>query len=715
MDSSNKKNKLIIYLGDITHDTIIHVSDTIPINIGYVGSYMKKNFGDRIELTLFKYPKDIIDSIKKNPPDMLGLSNYSWNSYLSELICSIAKKYNPNVITTQGGTNFPYDEESQIKFLSKRPFTDIYTYLEGEKSCSNIVQRIFDSDKDRNKIFQSPIDGCMYIHPNSRNSDKKKFVKGKTLERIKDLDEVPSPYLTGLLDKFFDGNLTPFLETNRGCPFTCSFCHTGDDYFHKLNKFSEDRVKDEIEYIGKRAGKSKITNLHLADVNFGMYPTDRQTCEFLVESKKKYGWPLQIMGTTGKNSKERVMEITRILGDMFAINMATQSMDEQVLINIERANIKIDHMIEINDKLRKDGRSTHGELIVPLPGESKESFVKGLNIMLNSNVSSVCIYTLLLLYGTKFQNPSYRNSFKYKGKFRIVPLNFGEYDGNKVFDYEEVGVETKDLSFEDYLSLRAIALLVESLHNDRPFNEFFKYAQLFDIQPGTMIKILYDNISLASNGIQKIIREFISETKSELWDSEEDLVNYYKKEENYLKLKRGEVGGNLIYKYKSKSIFEAPLDWINFLEIQVYEAVKVKISSDETEESIKSEISEIANFCRLKIKDLLSDKANVEPIETEFQYDLIKWIDDGTKERLNYYKFVNNKKKFYFQFSKDQLKMRDDLFKRYGTGINSLSKIVTRISSLESQFRKVRYNNENSLRDIYTKVGEKFTRYAISG
>ena len=59
--------------------------------------------------------------------------------------------------------------------------------------------------------------------------------------------------------------------------------------------------------------------------------------------------------------------------------------------------------------------------------------------------------------------------------------------------------------------------------------------------------------------------------------------------------------------------------------------------------------------------------------------------------------------------------MRDDLFKRYGTGINSLSKIVTRISSLESQFRKVRYNDENSLRDIYTKVGEKFTRYAISG
>jgi radical SAM superfamily enzyme YgiQ (UPF0313 family) len=710
-----KSNKLNVYLGDITHDTIISVSDTIPINIGYVGSYMKKIFGEKVKLTLFKYPNDIISAIKKNPPDMLGLSNYSWNSYLSELIASIAKKYNSNVITAQGGPNFPNDEDSQIKFLSKRPATDIYTYLEGEKSCSNIVQRIFECDKNREKIFEKPIDGCMFFKPETKNVDQKVFVKGKSLERIKNLDEVPSPYLTGLLDKFFDGNLTPYLETNRGCPFTCAFCHTGNNYFHKINKFSEARIRDEIEYIGKRAKKQKVTNLHLADVNFGMYPADRKICEFLLESKKKYGWPLQIMGTTGKNSKERVMEITKILGNMFAINMATQSMDEQVLKNVGRANIKLDHMIEINNKLRKDGRSTHGELILPLPGETKETFIKGLNMMLNSNVSSVCIYTLILLFGTEFKNPEYRNKFKYKGKFRIVPLNFREYDGHKIFDYEEVGVETKDLSFDDYFYLRALALLVESLHNDRPFNEFFKYAQLFDIQPGTMIKILYDNISLASENIQKIIKDFISETKNELWNSGEDVGKKKKKNENYLKLKNGEVGGNLIYKYKSKSLLETPLDWINFIEKQVFEAIQKKQKNIDSVKLIRSEISEIANFCRLKIKGLLNVNANIEPIKGEFQFDLIKWIDDGAKARLSNYKFPNEKEKFYFEFSSDQIKMRDDVFKRYGTDINALSKIVTRISSLESQFRKIRYDNGTYLRDIYTKVGEKFTRYALSG
>ncbi len=708
--------KLKIYLGDITYDTIIYVSDTIPINIGYVGSYIKKNFGDKVDIELFKYPNDILKKLKEDPPDMIGLSNYSWNSNLSEFIASFAKKINPNVITVQGGTNFPYDEYSQKKFLINRPSTDVYTILEGEKSCTNIVQRIFDVNKNIKNFFETPIDGCIFIKPETRNTKNVTTVKGKILDRIKDLDEIPSPYLTGILDKFFDGNLTPFLETNRGCPFTCSFCHTGDFYFHKLNKFSEKRVKEEIDYIGKKAGKLGITNLHLADVNFGMYPTDKKTCEFFLESKKKYNWPLQIIGTTGKNAKERVIEITGILGDMFAINMAMQSMSETVLKNIERTNIKLDHMDTINEHLRKEGRNTMGELIVPLPGETKESFIDGLNTMLNSGVSSVCIYTLMMLHGTKFQEPEYRKKFGYESKFRIVPLDFGEYEGHKIFDYEEVGIASKDFSFGDYLGARAMALLVESLHNGRPFDEFFKYAKLFDIQPATMLKILYDNISNASEDIKRVVNDFINETKGELWESEEELLKHYRKEENYQKLKKGEVGGNLIYKYKSLSIVKCGSSWIDFIEKQLFETIKDKYPTMKSYLKIEDEISEIAKFCKSKISGLLDVNSDVSPISSKFNYNIVEWIDEGCIKRLKNYEFENGKEKICFEYSNDQIVMRRDYFKRYGTGINALSKIVTRIAGLESQFRKIKNNEFNELRNIYKKVDDQWlTKYAMSG
>ena len=701
--------KLKIFLCDLTYDTIILVSDTIPINIGFIGSYTKKKFGEKVSIELFKYPDDAIKQIEANPPDIIGFSNYSWNSNLSEYVASIAKKVNPDVITVQGGTNFPHQTNLQELFLRDRPYTNFHTLFEGEKSFSNIVERIIDSDLNKKKIYENPIDGVVFIHPENKN-----FIQGKYIDRIKDLDEIPSPYLNGMLDKFFDGYLTPFIETNRGCPFTCSFCHTGSNYYHKLNKFSKDRVEREINYIGKKAGKLKISNLHMADVNFGMYPQDRLTCEFLKKSKEKYGWPRQIMATTGKNSKDRVMEITNILGDMFSINMSMQSMDEQVLKNIKRANIKLDHMIDVNNHLIEQGRSTKAELIVGLPGETKETFLNGLDNVLNSNSTAVTIYTLMMLHGTEFKNPEYRKQFGYKGKFRIVPLNFGNYQNKKVFDYEEVGIQTKDLSFEDYLYLRVIALLVESLHNGRPFNEFFLYGKHHNIKQANLLKILYDNINKASKSIQNIIQAFIDETKGELWESEEKLLNFYREEKNYLRLKNGELGGNLIYKYKSRNLVENNNDWIDFFENQLFNEIIKNNKNIKNSDIIKKELKEISQFCKLKTNGLLDPSIDTKPISYDFDHDILDWIDNYEIESdLGKYVF-GKKRKYIFSYTNEQLEVRDDVFKRYGTSINSLSKIVTRISNLESQFRKVRYEDDNFLRDVYKKVGENFTRYALS-
>ena len=109
--------KLKIYFCDLTYDTILLVSDTIPINIGFIASYVKKYLGNEIECTLFKYPKTVIEAIKNSPPDMIALSNYSWNSNLSEYVASITNKNNSNVVTVQGGTNFPHQSILQKDFL----------------------------------------------------------------------------------------------------------------------------------------------------------------------------------------------------------------------------------------------------------------------------------------------------------------------------------------------------------------------------------------------------------------------------------------------------------------------------------------------------------------------------------------------------------------------------------------------------------------------
>ena len=130
---------------------------------------------------------------------------------------------------------------------------------------------------------------------------------------------------------------------------------------------------------------------------------------------------------------------------------------------------------------------------------------------------------------------------------------------------------------------------------------------------------------------------------------------------------------------------------------------------------IKNELSEISKFCKFKLNGLLSTKSNTDPISEEFNYNLMEWIDnEETELKLDTFKFRNGNKKFFFEFTPDQLAVRKDIFKRYGTDINALSKIVTRISNLEGQFRKIRYKEDNYLRDIYKQVGENFTKYTLS-
>ena len=699
---------LKVYLCDLTHETVILVSDTIPLNIGFVGAYAKKIHGEKIDLSLFKYAEKAIEAIKKNPPDILALSNYSWNSLLSERVAEIAKLINPKVVTVQGGPNVPHATELQLEFLKKRPNTDFHIIFEGEASFSNIVERVLKDRNNEQELFDDPINGAIFIH-----SDKNKgLIKGiKSQERIKFLDDIPSPYLNGMLDEFFDGRLSPFVETNRGCPFKCSFCHTGNDYFQKVHMFSMERVREEFEYIAKKASKQQNTILHLADVNFGMFPRDREISSILVEMREKYNWPLSICGSTGKNNKERIIDITSVFGDSFIVAMSTQSMSETVLKNINRSNIKLDHFKAINKHLKKVGRPTSGELIIGLPGETKESFIKGALDVIDSGVQRLTIYTLMMLYGTEFKDPGYRLRYNMKGKHRIIPLNCGEYGGEKVFDYEEVCIENKDMAFDDYLYMRKFALMTEVIFNNSIFELYFKYALSEDIKKSEFILAAIENIETAPKKLLKLFEEFNRETSEELWDSEEEMVRYYKKNENYKKLVSGEAGGNLMYKYKSLNLVHAMPEWMEYL-TKVLKKCIGKKNLDHTEEDLKikdHEINVLANYHKNKTWKFLENTTE-ETLKMKSDYNFISWLDASETEPLSSFK-SNNQIEYFFQLTNKQKQEKKDMFRRYGTDVNALSKIVVRIKP-ENWLRSVGTDKAYLKDKMDTKRNQ--VRYSLS-
>ena len=89
---------LKIFLADLTYDTIILSTDVFPLNIGFIGSYTKAQFGSNVEIKLFKYIQKLEDELERSPPDILGMSNYAWCHRIGREMSKIFLRLNPNGI-----------------------------------------------------------------------------------------------------------------------------------------------------------------------------------------------------------------------------------------------------------------------------------------------------------------------------------------------------------------------------------------------------------------------------------------------------------------------------------------------------------------------------------------------------------------------------------------------------------------------------------------
>ncbi len=117
------------------------------------------------------------------------------------------------------------------------------------------------------ELAQQELFSCLLEDPRER-------IRNGPWPRHKEVDEIPSPWLSGIMDEFFDGKLAPMIETNRGCPFSCTFCVQGTGWYTKVHYFSKDRLREEIQYIARKTSLPNMGTLRIADSNYGMYERD---------------------------------------------------------------------------------------------------------------------------------------------------------------------------------------------------------------------------------------------------------------------------------------------------------------------------------------------------------------------------------------------------------------------------------------------------------
>lgn len=540
--------KLKIALGDIRHNTLSRHSVFMPIGISYIASYTLAHT-KQVEIRLYDDPYLLIKDIDNWKPDVIGLSNYCWNSELSRVVFTYAKCTNPVTVCISGGPEFPIESEDRRNYLLNRKEIDFYVYQEGEVAFAHLIKKIqqgFTVDVLRGL----PQGGVVSINPKSNE-----LVIGEALPRLVTLDEIPSPYLSSIMDQWFNGCYAPSIETARGCPYTCGYCFASQSWYRKVTMFSIERMKADLRYIAKRMKKYPTILLSICDSNFGMSERDEKIAEYLSTLQNKYGWPNAFDVTTGKANYDRIFHIASMLKDKMRVCCSVQSMNPETLSIIKRQNLPMDKYNKIQAEIRKRGMPSVAEYIIPMPRETKESFINGVKTLLDSGVEFFVPYTTMLLKGTYLASDACRKKYKMQSKFRILPRQFGEYMGKKCFEIEEVCVATDTMSFPEYLECRGFAFVSQLLSSEE-FDIIRMHLSELGISIGDFSIHVWELIKSGKTKLSAIYRAFLEETEQELWDSKEELIAYFSASGNYRKLLEGKLGDNLLRKYLTNVLLE---------------------------------------------------------------------------------------------------------------------------------------------------------------
>ena len=375
-----------------------------------------------------------------DPPGVFLFSNYIWSHAWNVVRSAEVKERNPESLTVHGGPNTPkYDDDIQA-FFAMNPQVDITVHGEGEATLAHLLDVLKESlaagKADRSLLADVP--GLSY-----RDGDR--VVHTGPRDRIQDLDSIPSPYESGLFDSVGDVEITLMtIETNRGCPYGCTYCDWGSATLSRIRRFDLERVYRELEWCARH----KVSVIFSADANFGIFAHDVDIARRIVELKQQYGYPKVFESSYAKNTVKHLREIIEILaaGDVLSTGtLSLQSVDPATLDAIRRSNIKVEKYDDLAVEFAKQDLPLVIELMMGLPGSTLESFLGDLQQCIDREVKARVNPTEVLM-NSPMNDPEYRREHQIA---TLRPVNQDWSEDNRTRKKALV-VSTSSFSRDDY-------------------------------------------------------------------------------------------------------------------------------------------------------------------------------------------------------------------------------------------------------------------------
>ena len=357
-------------------------------------------------------------------PDVVAFSVVCWNARTVYEASRIIAAALPDTVIVFGGPEVgPIAED----VLADQPSVTAVVRGEGEETFADLLAaHLKDADLTRVAGVTARKDGRIVSAPDRRLTAN--------------LDDLPSPYLTGVLAP---GEGTSYIEGYRGCPHACAYCFEGKGY-GRVRRFSDERIAAEIEAIATAPG---VRAFSFIDPVFNL---TRERLRWLSDTLAPHAARGITLHTVEVDIERLTAEDAGLLrrAGVTSVETGPQSVGELALATCHRGFDR-DAFLRGIEACRDAGISVECDLIVGLPGDTMEDVLAGIDFVISADPGIVQLSTLHVLPGTELW-------------LRAEELGL-------VFDSappHEI-ISTRDLAFSDLRRLEVLGRAATALYGAR--------------------------------------------------------------------------------------------------------------------------------------------------------------------------------------------------------------------------------------------------------
>lgn len=372
----------------------------------------------------------ILDTLDN--PKICGFSSFVWNFNYNLTIAKQIKDKWPKCIIVFGGPHLTKQT------LTKHLFIDSIIEAEGEF------------------LFKEFLDD--YIAGDIKN--------WYTKQRITDLTILPSAYSTDIFDKLIlqypEFTWSVVIETNRGCPYHCTFCDWGSITNSKIFTTSIERLKIELDWI---KNTPKVTQINVADANFGIMKERDLIIAKLLRTTVDQGRVSRIDVCYTKTFNESLYNIIKVLDQPTGFQMSFQSHNPATLVAIKRKNLSPTDVMKLLHYAEHNYITHEQEYILGLPLETKQSWYDGMTHLLDTGQHKVFdVFLCSVLPNTELSTTASRKKYGLTTILTAELNNVGPRNNAKIVEYSEIINSTNTLSKSELIDCYLFTAIIIHAH-----------------------------------------------------------------------------------------------------------------------------------------------------------------------------------------------------------------------------------------------------------